>query len=409
MKKNKNSRWLFLILCFGFSAQMLFLFFFINPYVLEWPDPNHYLRIANALANGDSYSSDIYNLYRSPGYPYFLYLIIVFTGNNLLLIRLIHVALYIVFLIGVYYLGKEWKGQSYGLLLTFVCVLYPYYIYIPLTLYPEALLIFISSWIVYLFLRIDRYSNNIDLAIASLIISVGVLTRPTYIIASIAFFAYISIFRTSISNKIKVFIFLIIIPFSFLSLWGYRNLQIHNHFIISTAGSINLYKGFNENTTIYTKSDCPIPIDVQNKLSLAKDDFEKDSIYKKSAIDYIKQNPLRSMYLASVRMLDLWNPIPHTTTNYSLTKKILSSIPYAIVLFLSFFGFYLLRKEKFVYLLIGIVLLNTGANGIFAVSIRYRVIFDIVIIMLFTYYIFKIVPFYLNKSNNKWIRYFLSD
>jgi len=395
----KNSFFCLLgIICFGCCLQLLFLFIFMNPHVLEWPDPNNYYSIAKGLARGDSYSIDLENLYRSPGYPYFLSFIINVVGSNILFIRLVHIGFYAIFLIGVYYLGKEWKGVKFGLLLTFICSLYPYFIYLPLTLYPEALLIFISSWIIYFLLRIVNSFSYYNLFIACFFISVGVLTRPTYIIIAFTFLLYLIVTKALLLNKLKVLIFLIIIPVSILFSWGYRNLKMHDHFIISTAGNKNLYLSFNENATIYTKSDCPIPEKAQKKLALAKNIFEQDSIYKASAIEFIKQNKLHSFYLASVRVIDLWNPIPHTSTNYSLLKKILSSIPYSMILLFSFLGFYSLRKESFSYLLIAIFVLNTIANGIFAASVRYRLIFDIILIMFATYYLYSLVLRYKEKK-----------
>lgn len=398
MKKNSTFFCLLSIICFGCCLQLLFLFIFMNPHVLEWPDPNNYYSIAKGLVRGDSYSIDLENLYRSPGYPYFLSFIISVVGSNILFIRLVHIGFYAIFLIGVYYLGKEWKGFKFGLLLTFICSLYPYFIYLPLTLYPEALLIFISSWIIYLLLRIVNSFSYYDLFIACFFISVGILTRPTYIIIAFTFFFYLIVTKTLLLNKLKVLIFLIVIPIFILSSWGYRNLKMHDHFIISTAANKNLYLSFNENATIYTKSDCPIPEKTQKKLALAKNIFEQDSIYKASAIEFIKQNKLHSFYLASVRVIDLWNPIPHTSTNYSLLKKILSSIPYSVILLFSFFGFYSLRKESFSYLLIAIFVLNTIVNGIFAASVRYRLIFDIVLIMFATYYVYSLVLRYKERK-----------
>lgn len=401
MKKNSTLFWLLGIISFGCILQILFLFILMNPHVLEWPDPKDYYAIAQTLAGGDSYTTDVANLYRSPGYPYFLSFIISIVGSNILFIRLAHILFYAVFLLGVYFLGKEWKGSKFGLFLTFACSLYPYFIYIPLTLYPESLLIFISSWIIFVLLKMTHSFSYYNLFIACFLISTGILVRPTYIIISIAFLLYLIFAKSLFLNKLKVFVFLILIPMFILSLWGYRNLQMHNHFIISTAASINLYSSFNENTTIYTKSDCPIPEKIQNKLAQAKDIFEKDSIYKNSAIEFIKQNRLHSFYLASVRIIDLWSPIPHTSTNYSLLKKILSAIPYSVILLLSFLGIYLLRKEPLTYLLMAIFVLNTIVNGMFAVSIRYRVIFDIILIMFATYYLYSLLLRYKTKINQR--------
>jgi 4-amino-4-deoxy-L-arabinose transferase-like glycosyltransferase len=397
MKINKYLIWLIIIISIGCCFQLLYMFFVINPHIPGWPDTKDYLSLANTLANEHSYSK--INVYRSPGYPYFLGIIISISGNNLVLIRLVHIVFHAVFLTGVYLLGKEWKGEKFGLLLTFISCLYPYYTIIPIALCPEAVLIFISSWIIYLLLRIDRSLNYYNLLYACLLISLGTITRPTYLVISTVFFTFYLFKRTSISDKIKVFVFLMLIPASILLSWGYRNLKIHNHFIISTAANYNLFLCFNDNTTIYTKANCAFPKKIQDQLSIAKNKFERDDIYKKSAIEFIKKNPWKSVYLLSVRIIDLWNPIPHTVVYVSLFKKVISGLPYFIVLVLSIFGIKLSGKEKNVYILIAILILNSVVNGIFGVSVRYRVVFDIILLIFFAEVIYNKSKYILKKNN----------
>ncbi len=379
------------ILFIGICLQVSFMFFLMNPRTLEWSDAAHYLSIANSLANGHSYGSEPHDLFRSPGYPYFLYFITSIFGNGLILIRIIHIGIHTLFLLGVYKLGQEWKDSKFGLLLTFICSLYPYYIYIPLSIYPESLLIFLSSWIIYLLLKIEKSYKYSDLILACCLISAGALTKPTFLLISFAYFVFVLLSKTFIRNKLNVGVFILIVPTLILSSWGFYNQSIHGRFILSTAASYNLFIGFNENTTIDTKIDCPIPEEIQYHTLLAENELERDSIFKKSALEYIWNNPGRCVYLASFRMIDLWNPIPHTTTKYSISKKVLAGIPYAIILLFSFGGIYRIRKEPITYLFLFILFLNTFINGIFAVSVRYRVVFDIITIMFFTVYLTDLI------------------
>lgn len=402
----KRNRVLLLIVLTGCLFQVLCLFIFMLPDTLAWPDPRHYLKIATALANGESYSSDIYNLYRSPGYPFFLSFFIRIFGNDVLTLRFIHIALYSVFLLGVYKLGKLWNGHSFALLFTFLSSLYPFFLYIPLTLYPEALLIFLTPWIFFLFLKIEKdpkFTDNIF--IAGILISLAVLTRPTYIIVPVTFIIYLAFTKkifsrsvlnaTSFSRKnlnyiLKIGLIIGILPLVFTTLWGFRNLKVHSRFIISTSSSVNLFYSFNENTTINTKSDVPIPKDIAYKITHVKNDFQRDSIYKETAIEFIKENPRRSIILTLGRMYNLWNPIPFTITRITPLKTIVAAIPYTLLLLLSVLGFYKLRHEKFIIMLIAILIINTVLNGFFGASVRYRVIFDIVLILMATHFLFQI-------------------
>lgn len=387
MNKSKTFLSLALLICFACGIQVLFMYKFMNPRVLEWPDPNDYLAIARSLANGNSFSADIHNLYRFPGYPYFLSCIISIVGCDLVRIRLAHVACHALFLVGAFFLGKEWKDEKLGLLLVLLCALYPLFIYVPLTLYPESALVFISPWVVYSLLRISRSFTHRALLAAACLIALGTVVRPTFVVVSMVFALWFALTQTPVLQKIKVVLALIVLPISLVFLWGCHNYRVQGHFIISTSASLNLFMGFNQNTTIYTKVDCPIPEAVQAQLNTAKDDFERDTIYKKSAVQFIKQNPGKSLYLAVVRMLDLWNPIPHTHTHYSFTRKLISAVPYMAVLVCAIGGFYVLRKDAFARMMLGILVLNTAANGFFAVSVRYRMIFDIILLLMAACYL----------------------
>ena len=191
MRKNRIYLLLTGIIILGCGIQILFLFVFMNPHALEWSDPQEYLSIANNLLAGKQFGSDIHDLIRSPGYPYFLTGILFLVGNNIMLIRLFHVFLYGFFLLGVFLLGNRWKGQSIGLIMTILCAIYPYFIYIPLTLYPEALLIIITPWVLYFSLRFLQSGISYVLIIICLLLILGILTRPTYFIVSISCITYI--------------------------------------------------------------------------------------------------------------------------------------------------------------------------------------------------------------------------
>jgi hypothetical protein len=106
-------------------------------------------------------------------------------------------------------------------------------------------------------------------------------------------------------------------------------------------------------------------------------------------VDFIKSHPGRSFLLATVRILDLWNPVPHTSTEYSLRKKLVSGVPYLVFLALALPGFFAIRKEPFLWIVLAILAMNTAANGIIAVSVRYRVIFDVILLLAATHFLLE--------------------
>ena len=97
---NNATKRIALVITIGIGLQLLLLFLYLDPNALKWSDPNHYFSIASRIANGESFGAVDRDLYRSPGYPYFLSIIIWTLGPSILIIRLVHIFLFSVFIIG---------------------------------------------------------------------------------------------------------------------------------------------------------------------------------------------------------------------------------------------------------------------------------------------------------------------
>lgn len=90
-----------------------------------------------------------------------------------------------------------------------------------------------------------------------------------------------------------------------LSPWVFRNYRIHGAFVpLTTNTGVNLWMGNNENATgWYLYSDLGH--------QLPSDELQRDRIYMKEAIRYIRENPLKAVSLFFKKVALFWQPYPH--------------------------------------------------------------------------------------------------
>jgi hypothetical protein len=403
--KNNGKIILLLIMLAGMIMQFALMFLLMQPNEVKWYDPQEYLRIGNELASGEPYSSEFKerNLYFSPGYPHVLAAMIKLVGNKIVYIRILHILLFPAFIYFLYRLGKDWKNEFTGLILALSALFYPFYIYVPLTLYPEAILLYLLPPITWLMLRNGQAPKWLSLTLASALIALAVMIRPTAIFIIPVFVLYV-VFKSgfSFSKLLPIAFIICLIPTIAVSGWMLRNYQVHGKPVFSSASGFNLLMSYNENASIKVKLDYPLPKRIQNRLDNASSSAEAQSIAHEEALDFIKNNPLSALKLAFFKQLDLWNPLPRTTTKEGFAKpqfKVISAVPYLAFLSLGIIGFIKYRKDPFVIALLCLTILNCLLNGLIAVSVRYRLITDFAFILLAA----TVIAAYLTKKKQNGI------
>ncbi len=379
---------LILIMLTGMILQLALLFIALNPDEVEWFDPRDYVRIGRELAQGQPFSTigNERNLYFSPGYPYILAAMIKIVGPRIINIRFFHILLFPFFLYFLYRLGKDWKNELTGLILAAIALVYPFYIYVPLTLYPEAVLLYLLPFIAWLMLRNGSAPRRFSLLFSGAVIAIAVMIRPTAIFIIPVFVLYVSLKSGWKFKKFLITGFLVcIIPVLAVSGWMLRNNSVHGKPVFSSAGGYNLLMSYNQNASISVKLDYPLPERIQRRIDNAATKEEVQIIAREEALNFIKNNPVKALKLAFFKQLDLWNPFPRTTTigGFARTQfKIISAIPYIFFLILGIFGLIRYRKDGFIIALVCLTLLNCLLNGIIAVSVRYRLITDFAFLLL---------------------------
>ena len=377
------------ILLGALALQIAFLFIVLpKPTELFWPDPNHYYAIAKGLYEGGPYSDAAteWNLYRSPGYPFLLSLIMHGVGTSVLGIRLVCIALSVPFLLILYRLGTVLGNDRTGWLALLLAAVYPLYVYLPVTLYPESVLLglFAGIGLLLFYTRDARHSLLLVLLLSGLI-SLTVMVRPTAVVWVPVSLFYLTWRNGWPAGRIAgAAALLVLIPALCVVSWMYRNYRVHGCAIFTTAGSINLVNCYNEQAT-GRKADSGVDAEFERQLAQEKTVAVQEEMRMARVKAFVRAHPGQALQIALQQCLDLWNPLPTTRTQSGMAQtkyKIFVALGYVPVLLLGLYGLVVSRKNLFVQSLLLLLVLNTLANGIVAVSVRYRAVTDFVLILM---------------------------
>jgi 4-amino-4-deoxy-L-arabinose transferase-like glycosyltransferase len=374
----------------GVLLQLFILFFIIDSNEIFWPDSQKNYAIAKSLSNGVPYSTPVNeaNLGRAPGYPFFLSGVMSVVGTDVVSLRLFKISLFPFFIFIVYLIGRHFSNvdSKAAVIAAGLTAIYPYYLYVPLTFYPESILIFLFAAIALSLIYTKKSQNSIfNVLLTSVLIACAVMIRPTAIV-----WLPVAIFYLSWKHKISFFkhfrtaAIIVLIPALAVISWMSRNHDVHGAFMFTTKPTELLLNTYSENSRWDVKHP-PMSERIVKKLRETKDLKEKQRFAVQEAKEFITNNPGRASTIAIMQMLDLWNPVPRTIIEdeYGSKKyKIIPVIMYTFILLLSIPAILMFRKNRFVQALLLLMLFNTLLNGIFMISVRYRIITDFGLILL---------------------------
>tara|TARA_B100000575_G_C23069322_1_gene615846 strand:- start:639 stop:1214 length:576 start_codon:yes stop_codon:yes gene_type:complete len=164
--------------------------------------------------------------------------------------------------------------------------------------------------------------------------------------------------------------------------WVARNYIVFELFIpISSVSGFNLFLGNSESAS-YNTGFYPLPQEI-NEYIASLNEFEKDKYFRSLAIDWIFKNPSDFVILYFFKFINFFN----FTNDFSSTN---TSIIQSVVLFISYYSLLLLtilrlmipirisNVEKIIYLF---YFITAFVNAIFFTRIRYRIPFDVALMM----------------------------
>jgi 4-amino-4-deoxy-L-arabinose transferase-like glycosyltransferase len=268
------------------------------------------------------------------------------------------------------------KDEISGKIALLIYLFYPFFIFYQGLLLSETIFITLVVCAFYFFYRWIFDENS---SIQFLIISHIFFVMALYTKGVISFFpiflvtvTVLSMKNKSMFFKIKSIVFSVFLFVILMSPWWLRNYNIFNQFVpFTTSSTFVLYSG---NNPMNISGGGIGGVDLKDIEGIEKlTEIEKMKLYKKEALNFIKDNPnvfLKNMY---TKFLRFWRLYPYAKEFTSKKYIILSLMSYGVVLFFALIG---LVKffDKFIILLPIYLWISymTFVHMVYISSIRYR-------------------------------------
>ena len=168
-------------------------------------------------------------------------------------------------------------------------------------------------------------------------------------------------------------VFALTIPFlCILGPWSIRNTYVHGKFVpVSTQGGIQLYISNNPHATGVMVLDQAYVDRTRAQRFVNFSEADRDKLFQKEAIEFIRANPFRFFELCLIRVVELWKLYsPRVPLSHSLV--VIGS--FGVVL--PFFLLQVIRRgwrRGPEMLLTLIILSHTGLHMVYGSIVRYRI------------------------------------
>ena len=363
---------------------------------LRYPDENEYYTLSENLYNVHQYTLDGKSLtaYRPPVYPLFL-AFLKFLGFSIILMRIVNFALLALIFLIVHKLFSSLTNDPASLIFLILIIGYPVIFYTAGTLYPQILITFFIVLILYLLF------NNKDFSLSKSILAgilFGLLALTSPILISTIFVIFVWIYFAMLRHKIKALTIIFVVFIGIISIWTIRNYLAFNRFVlISTNGGINLLLGNSE----YTGPNSGINVNIgkYEKAAGHFNEIEKDNYYRNEALKFILHNKKHSIVLYIQKVLNYFNYKNklYVRSESSSLRNLIMLISYGILLLLFLFRLFLFKQvkmtnpEKLVFI---IYISNAFFSALFFTRIRFRIPFDILLIIGLSIFLLNFVKKY---------------
>jgi len=346
-----------------------------------------YMHMATTMLSTGHMDDGMGNVaYYSSGYPLFLVPFFALFGSTAEVAQFVNVALGVTSVLLVYlcskYILPNWKWAAVS---AFIWATYP-----PAVLYTEYvakenLMVTLLLLQTLLLLRYPSSQNKTFLAvILGTVYGIGLLVGPAIILTGLLIGLVVTEFNvrkpilSNLSwNKVLACGFGCLI---ILSPWlAYTNSKLGKP-ILNTNGGFNLYLGNNANSTVHFIGIQDTPIGPEwHALREEKGEVESMLFLKNMAIDYILENPIKTLWLSVNKITYFWYPPIHEGRdgNQSKIENIVRSIwlfYYILVITAALLPFLFIRKLTRMHLILyATVLLYCLIHAAAYVIFRYRI------------------------------------
>jgi hypothetical protein len=347
------------------------------------PDEQDYVNLAQNLSSNGFFSLDGLHpaAYRAPGYPLLLALLR-FIGGQVVHFRFLNFVLLAASVFIVQALLLEQSTPLAASLGVLFFAAYPVLFYTAGTLYPQTLAVLLLLLVLFIFTRQEILVRHY--LVGGLLLGYLILTVPTFafLLAVIPVWLWWHARRQQPAGLVLATATALLL----IGLWTFRNYTAFHMFVfISSNSGENLLLGNSENT----RPNAGVNVDISQYRQEASglDDARKDAYYRERALDYIVAHPQHSARMYLLKFLNYFNYRNElvTDTESSSLRDLLVLFTYGPLVLLA--GLRLAFAWKmplapFELLLLSIYMLSGLVMAVFFTRIRFRLPFDVLLILL---------------------------
>ncbi|MBI4369960.1 MAG: glycosyltransferase family 39 protein [Elusimicrobia bacterium] len=368
------------------SNPRLLLFFaaLITRAVMAWyigsgdhgDDDGTYINMGMHILNGEgawvspmNMEKARYHSYLPPGMGYLMALCQFFTPGNFEPLRWPIIILSAGACLWLADIGKMLLGK-WGGLAGWIWALYPPQLFWSTRVNPHAIATDLLTLALLWTLKISKSKDNSRWLpfFCGVVLAVLTLFRGEYLIGAVILGAYLLWIKRSWQRPaiFGIGFFLMMSP------WVIRNWIIHRAFVpVSTNSSRMMWETYNSQ---YHFSGVEVPFLEENSVKFERlNELEFRNILTKEALDYIKNNPARALYIFAGNLVHFWRPFV-TPGAASLGQNLLYVFSYVPLFSLCLTGLYIApyKKEPFWTLIAVIILYKWSIHAFFYIIIRFR-------------------------------------
>ncbi len=334
------------------------------------------------------------NIFMPPLYPFFLFIIKKFVSD-------IHIFLYVtqfiqlmLSLVSIYFIYKiliQFFSNNISYIGTFIFSVFPLNVYAISQISSITLQVFLLTVFLLCFIKIFKKHEKKYLLFFSVSAGLLILLRGEFFI----FFLFSMIYLYLKTKNIKQIILSIILTVIIISPYLIRNYQIFEVITVTKSGGFNLLKGNNPSTKVegivmFRKVHKIVP-EVKSKLEKLNPDNKYDLIVDKiffdQALEFIKDNPKKYIYLYFKKALAfIFIDIDSSYPNYYSPLHIIPKLLISITTIFSILFLFRFKINLYNYLII-YYFMSVGLFSLFFILPRYNLFLLPIQIIFATYFI----------------------
>ena len=347
-------------------------------------DEGNYASLAKHIADGIGFTdnSGRPTSYRAPGLPLLVSVPIRLLGPDIIGIRIFMCFIEALLVPAFYLLVESVTGSAkLAFVAAVTAIFFPSWI-IPsgavMGDVPAAILVTLMVW---MFIEGYRRQSLLWIAGAGVLWGTATITRAGSLMYAPALILWSLLIMPGCKKRLGA-VFALTVPFlCILAPWSIRNTYVHGKFVpVSTQGGIQLYISNNPHATGVMVLDQAYVDRTRAQRFVNFREADRDKLFQKEAIEFIRANPFRFFELCLIRVVELWKLYsPRVPLSNSLV--VIGSFGVA----LPFFLLQLIRRgwrRGPEMLLTLIILSHTGLHMVYGSIVRYRITIEPLVIAM---------------------------